>query len=528
MKCHVDICGLQLEQGLEANTPEDVTDKMPQRVAMPSPNPMQSPMRKRPRLIESYVQKTSSSEKEKLDIQVARFFFANNIPFRTADHEEFHKLLHMLRPGYKPPSRKDISDKMIEKVHDSLQDDCRTKLRNSTVSMTLDGWSNIQNEPIVCATITTAEGEVYITDTIDTSGNSHTAEYLAGITKTAIQSTYPKYGCKVGSFVTDNAANMAKMRNMLGYNDELSSVVTYGCGAHQMNLLSKDIEISGVKEHVVKIVKYFRNTHLPAAWYKAAGGRKLVVPQEVRWNSLVDTLQCYLDNWAVLLLVCENLREGIDKQIAAKVKDFALKRNAEDYLEIMVPIAVALDKLQQSRCTLSQAVDIWSELETKLTPLLSTADRKKFIARKSSSLTDAHYLAYILDPKVNGNTLYAEHVDSAMLYCREYYPDCISTVVKFRARSAPFKAYMFEDSYLVEVSSVEWWMAMEGRFNEDFIQLIKCLLCSVASSSDVERAFSTFGLVHSKLRNRLGVAKAAKLVFIYRVLNVNIASGSDN
>ena len=71
MKCHVDICGLQLEQGLEANTPEDVTDKMPQRVAMPSSNPMQSPMRKRPRLIESYVQKTSSSEKEKLDIQVA-------------------------------------------------------------------------------------------------------------------------------------------------------------------------------------------------------------------------------------------------------------------------------------------------------------------------------------------------------------------------------------------------------------------------------------------------------------------------
>ena len=69
---------------------------------------------------------------------------------------------------------------------------------------------------------------------------------------------------------------------------------------------------------------------------------------------------------------------------------------------------------------------------------------------------------------------------------------------------------------------------MERRFDEDFIQLIKCLLCSVASSSDVERTFSTFGLVHSKLRNRLGVAKPAKLVFIYRVLTVNIASDSDN
>ena len=52
-------------------------------------------------------------------------------------------------------------------------------------------------------------------------------------------------------------------------------------------------------------------------------------------------------------------------------------------------------------------------------------------------------------------------------------------------------------------------------------------MCSVASSSDVEHAFLTFGLVHSKLRNRLGIAKVAKLVFVYRVLNVNIASDSD-
>lgn len=35
----------------------------------------------------------------------------------------------------------------------------------------------------------------------------------------------------------------------------------------------------------------------------------------------------------------------------------------------------------------------------------------------------------------------------------------------------------------------------------------------------VERLFSTFGLVHSKMSNRLGVTKAEKLVFIYRVLN---------
>ena len=52
MKCHVDICRLQLEEDVDANTPEDVTDEMP--LPVPSSNPVQSPMRKRPRLIESY------------------------------------------------------------------------------------------------------------------------------------------------------------------------------------------------------------------------------------------------------------------------------------------------------------------------------------------------------------------------------------------------------------------------------------------------------------------------------------------
>ena len=51
------------------------------------------------------------------------------------------------------------------------------------------------------------------------------------------------------------------------------------------------------------------------------------------------------------------------------------------------------------------------------------------------------------------------------------------------------------------------------------IKLCRQLLVVVASSAGVERVFSSFGLVHSKIRNRLGVTKAGKLVFIYKVVN---------
>jgi len=44
------------------------------------------------------------------------------------------------------------------------------------------------------------------------------------------------------------------------------------------------------------------------------------------------------------------------------VQDISIKRNAEDYLKRMNPIAVALDKAQSDTCKISDAVEVWKEL----------------------------------------------------------------------------------------------------------------------------------------------------------------------
>ena len=79
-----------------------------------------------------------------------------------------------------------------------------------------------------------------------------------------------------------------------------------------------------MKEHIVQIVKYVNNHHLPAASYK-----KPVVPQEVHWNTLAGCLQSYLDNWSTILKVCDDHRDNIDSKILKKVQDISIKRNAE-------------------------------------------------------------------------------------------------------------------------------------------------------------------------------------------------------
>jgi len=47
---------------------------------------------------------------------------------------------------------------------------------------------------------------------VDTTEHSDTAEYLSEIAANAIALCEQRFSCHIGSFVTDNASNIAKMR----------------------------------------------------------------------------------------------------------------------------------------------------------------------------------------------------------------------------------------------------------------------------------------------------------------------------
>ena len=399
-------------------------------------------------------------------------------------------------------------------------EDCRNRLQGKTVSMCLDGWSNVHNEPVVCVSVTTPDGDSHVTETVDTSGNGHTADYLTDIAKGVIDNCEEKFGCVVGSVITDNAAIMAKMRTQLSERSGGQDVITHGCSAHLLNLLAHDVEIKGVKEHVVQIVKYFRNTHLPAAWYRATGGKCLVMPQDVRWNTLSDCLRSYLDNWTTLLKVCEEHRGAIDSTVASKVQNISIKRNAEDYLQRLKPIAVALDRVQRDTCLLGGAVEAWKALgkdwEESEQPLSAM---KKYQERYDQALTLAHFLAAILTPQSAGQTLSPQEIDPAMEYVADSYPHLPPTVVIYQAKAKPFIEYMFSPTLLESVSPIAWWKSIGDRVDDKDHQVVSKVPGASASSAGVEQVFSTFGFIPSKIRNRLGTKKSGKLVFVFKLLN---------
>ena len=78
--------------------------------------------------------------------------------------------------------------------------------------------------------------------------------------------------------------------------------------------------------------------------------------------------------------------------------NFTLKRNAENYLSRMQPIANALDKLQHNSCTISDSVAVWHKMEEDLSSApIDVA--KKMYHRQNQTLTPAHSLAHLLDPR---------------------------------------------------------------------------------------------------------------------------------
>ena len=101
------------------------------------------------------------------------------------------------------------------------------------------------------------------------------------------------------------------------------------------------------------------------------------------------------------------------------------------------------------------------------------------------------------------------------------YPEMIPTYLSFVAQTDPFPKLRFREEAR-QVSSTVWWKSLTGsKVSEKFIELAIRLVSAPASSASIKRIFSTFAQVHNKVRNRLSVEKAQKLVYCYRILRGN-------
>ncbi|XP_063711470.1 uncharacterized protein LOC134839779 [Symsagittifera roscoffensis] len=471
------------------------------------------PPAKQPRITDFTVS-TSKDDKNKFDILVGRFFFENNIAFNIVESTSFKELCHALHPGYKPPNRKILGNEILDTVHTQLESKCSKKLIGKEVTLCIDGWSNTCNDPIVAASIQ-HEGDAYIIGSLDTSGEPHTGEYLAEVTIDFIKKAEDaeKYGAKVIAVVTDNAENMNLMRKTI---EEKKAVITYGCGAHQMNLLAGDLVPTSILHKVTEVAKLFRNCHLPKAWLEAEGCLKPPMPSSVRWNSHLSVLLWYQSSWtkikSIILRHSDYFSSGAPKTVSQHIKSLALFQQVEDSVKCLKPIKDALNCLQSDNICAAEAVEAWKDIldgyrtESEYRNWLEAAEK-----RYNKSVPPVWFLANILHPQYAGRRLTPKEL-------KEKYTSLLPVYVDFVAEG---KTVFMENWAPASGCKVENFIKLsrdEQEISQGLAELMITMLKLIPSTAGLERVFSTMGFVHSDLRNRLGSEKVTKLAFCLRSL----------
>lgn len=141
---------------------------------------------------------TSKKDQAQCETAWAEFIYANAIAFNCTETAAYKKLNETLRPGFKGPGRKKLANSLLDERHQVLEDTLLAEMTSDSVTATIsiDGWSNIKNEPIVATCVYTGKA-THLLDTIDTGSIRKGSDYIAKVSIKAIKDFEKKYGVDV-------------------------------------------------------------------------------------------------------------------------------------------------------------------------------------------------------------------------------------------------------------------------------------------------------------------------------------------
>lgn len=315
----------------------------------------------------------------KADQLFARAIYASGTPLNIADDDNWRSFFKMLRPSWEIPSRYKLSTVYLEAEFNSIKQNVGSKILESpSLGLMCDGWTNIRGEPIINYVITTPSPVFY--KTVSTEAISHSGIYIVKQISNIIQDIGPR---KILGVVTDNAKNMKSAWAIL--KKEYDHLEAYGCVAHGLNLLAKDIAelecISSVIVNGKNIVKQINLSHMLNAVFKEKQtGTKLTLklPVKTRWGSHVASLKSILENKSALQSV------AIDERVKKVLTDGAKKEllndtfweNIDEIYKLLKPIADWITIIEGDTPLISSVPTIFKNLQNHFEQCLNFHKRE--------------------------------------------------------------------------------------------------------------------------------------------------------
>jgi len=156
-------------------------------------------------------------DKEKVDAQVAEFFYTSAIPFNVIRNPAFIKMCDMIARygvGYKPPSYHDIREKLLKQAvekTDVVLEEYKKEWKRTGCTIMSDGWTDKKRRPICNFLVNSPKGTVFLYS-LDTSDISITANKVFKMLDDVVELVGEENVVQVG---IDNAANFKAAGDLL-------------------------------------------------------------------------------------------------------------------------------------------------------------------------------------------------------------------------------------------------------------------------------------------------------------------------
>lgn len=489
--------------------------------------------------MDGHVVKTTPETKVKLDEALARAVFMSNCPFNLFENPYWKKAINLLRPNYDPPNAYHVSDPLLNREYDSVMEASKSRLKAAAVlCLMTDGWTGPTGDCLINFMVSTPE-PVFI-KTVTAGKNQETAEFLAGETKTVIEElkTESVEEKKIFLVLSDNATVMRAMWVIL--QQIYPHIVVIGCSAHMLDLLLTDImkqdSILFLRQIAKSIVIFIKRHNRVLAYFKeeqqeryGANAVSLKVPPKTRWFYFVICLCCLIKNKAALKATVIEETLDIDKDVRRNVlDDEGFWSNIVEVYKLLLPIALAIGKVEGDNVTLSEVPKLAKKINRKVVPLiekstvLSESEKKKcndvIVRRLYYCFSEVHCAANILDPRYKGKHLDVTEKQSGTAFIMDQCshldldkPTVMANLAEYKTKTGSF-ANEIEWGAAAKVSALTWWGGFHNE--EPLFPIAQRLHSSPSTTAACERNWSFHGAIHSKSRNRLAKHRLEKRVAV--------------
>jgi Protein of unknown function (DUF 659) len=344
-----------------------------------------------------------------------------------------------------------LSTSLLVSCHKDMKTKVDKALKDHTVCLISDGWSNIKNDSVINYMGVSPSCSLFLEST-QTGEQGHTAQFLADDIVRVITA---RPGTIFAGAVTDNtSANKAAWKLL---RDRFPTCFFQGCCAHGLHLLVKDIFgavktkkagdnvatfpvgypfeylqdfVSTVKE----LVNFMRNHHAIKSklntLQQVNGGIALARACPTRWGSIKAMCESVLVNEPNLhavvserefLLVSSRVQRADRENIKAFVTGCTFVSNLEKVIMILKPVDALVVKYQSDKVPISEVWPDFLDLPGAFDKLAEEAGgishiecnyiHEKIRERAVFLLGDGHGLAYQLDPRYIGEGLEDDEVE---------------------------------------------------------------------------------------------------------------------